>query len=457
MSDIHHPESKIDLKEDCKIALYRIGLLKDQLVKLLNYRHILPENRSIARFLKKSLSTLENHYTTFENTLPTMATTGYSLRFRLSQRLRSLEKSIISLFTNQSWQSPSARNIFRQGITPPQSSYEYHRINFKKEEIEETCNNFHTHINNTQQDSMLLNSGMGAFSVINAALHEKIAHKKQYILIGENSYYEIKRFFKKNKSIYHKIIKEIAIDSFMKHIKKENCVGIHLDLISNNFNSIHLNIKTILQSLFQLNKEEPFYLVLNTTLAGVNFQLNSYLENLPWPNYLHVVMYRSLHPYDQYGDDKVSAGLLTCIAKDSENKLPIANYQSLLGVNCPEINLYSLCLNQELSNTRYERIRRNGKILYEKYRYESNYLIKFSECGLLFLKLNGDNQEKERYNSYIEKIISVNFNNGLYIFESNSFGFNYTHIMLVDTETNNHYIRISPGMECIDDIKKIIL
>ena len=119
MSDIHHPESKIDLKEDCKIALYRIGLLKDQLVKLLNYRHILPENRSIARFLKKSLSTLENHYTTFENTLPTMATTGYSLRFRLSQRLRSLEKSIISLFTNQSWQSPSARNIFRQGITPP--------------------------------------------------------------------------------------------------------------------------------------------------------------------------------------------------------------------------------------------------------------------------------------------------------------------------------------------------
>ena len=61
---------------------------------------------------------------------------------------------------------------------------------------------------------------------------------------------------------------------------------------------------------------------------------------------------------------------------------------------------------------------------------------------------------QQKYEHYIQECINKNFENGLFLIDSNSFGFNYTHIMLVNDKETGLYIRIAPGMETLADMKK---
>ena len=303
MFTIVDDQSKDDIKQDCNIAHYRLQELKDLIDDMKAYPHFQIENKKQCAFLEKTLNTLKNHFKKLEETVPTIQTTCYTLRFRLSQRLRYLDKAIVSLYTNQSWQSPSKSNIFRQGITPPKYNYEYQRIELNRETIEKKLNTFHQHIPETIQETLILNSAMGSFSLIMASLQEKMIIENTYIAVGNQSYFEIKGYFKENKSIRSKFVDEDDIESIIDCAVDESCTAINLDIITSTFDTYYLDCNSLFTKLSRIKRTTPLYLLLDTTLMGPSFQCSDYIDPKNWPNYLHVITYRSLQKFDQYGDD----------------------------------------------------------------------------------------------------------------------------------------------------------
>jgi cystathionine beta-lyase/cystathionine gamma-synthase len=458
MPEIVDKQSKEDIAQDCEIANYRLQTIEDLIEDIKNYPHLQPENKSLCAYLEKILRTLKNHFKKLEETLPTVNTTCYTLRFRLHQRLRVLDKSVVSLYTNQSWQSPSQSNIFRQGITPPLTQYEYQRMELDRNWVEKKINSFHTPIPSCIQETLVLNSGMGAFSLIMATLVEKMIPENSYICVGDQSYFEIKDYFQENKSIKSTFVKETDIESIIDHVVNEDCMAINLDVISNTFNGTPLDKHSLFSKLTRIKRSKPLYLLLDTTLMGPDFQCSDYLKDANWPSYLHVILYRSLQKFDQFGDDKVSGGTITVIASDKTNILPLNKYRSILGINCPEQNLYAYCLKKDITSKRVRRINRNAELLFHKFRESDLFELTYNQGGLLFLKLNNDQiNYKEKYEEYIENCMNKNFDRGLFVIDSNSFGFNHTHIMHIDTPKGDGYIRIAPGMETLADINKFSL
>ncbi|RAP37175.1 hypothetical protein DID80_04590 [Candidatus Marinamargulisbacteria bacterium SCGC AAA071-K20] len=74
------------------------------------------------------------------------------------------------------------------------------------------------------------------------------------------------------------------------------------------------------------------------------------------------------------------------------------------------------------------------------------------------MKLKGiEDNCNNQIETFIQDCMNKNFDNGLFVIDSSSFGFNYTHIMHINEPEGNGYIRIAPGMETLADIKKLRL
>ncbi|RAP37174.1 hypothetical protein DID80_04585 [Candidatus Marinamargulisbacteria bacterium SCGC AAA071-K20] len=266
----------------------------------------------------------------------------------------------MSLYTNQSWQSPSQSNIFRQGITKPFTQYEYHRMDLDRQDVENKLNKYHKKIPGTTQVSLVLNSGMGAFSLIMATIQEKMTSDNAYICVGKQSYFEIKGYFQENNAIKSTFVDEKNIEKIIDHVIDEDCTAINLDVITNTFKGKVVDFHKLFSKLNRFKRSNPLYLLIDTTLMGPDFQCSDFLKDNKWPPYLHVILYRSLQKFDQFGDDMVSGGTLTVISTDKQHILPLNKYRAILGVNCPEQNLKSFCLDQKITSNRLGRINRNG-------------------------------------------------------------------------------------------------
>ena len=452
MKNLIKNNDNTDCYEDCDIALFRIKLLNNILKDTCNYPYLSIENKSICHMLQSHLNKQKKRIHLLKKKFNSRQNARYPLRFKIQTQLRRLDKSIISLYTNQSWQSPSLTSPYNQGINKPFTQYEYHRMDLDRTRSQQKLNQHHKKLPQTFQETLLVNSGMGAFTLIITTLLDHINQTKNYISVGKNSYFEILLFFKENTFIKSLFIAENNINEIIKKAEDSNCIAINLDVITNTLHATTINLKTLFSNLKKIKRSTPLYLLLDTTLAGPNFQCSDYLKTLP--NFLHIMLYKSLQKFDQYGDDKVSGGMLTYITNKTNSPLALNKYRGILGINIPEINIHSLCNNKLITEKRYNRINRNGELIFKYLKqYKKEFKkISFNNGGVVFIQYHYTS--KNNYEKKINSIIKHAFEQGLLICNSSSFGFNYTHLMYLEYE-HEKFIRLAPGMEFSSEIQTL--
>ena len=173
------------------------------------------------------------------------------------------------------------------------------------------------------QETLLVTSGMSAFSVIMSFLSAEGADK---IAIGNHQYYENTAMFEKMGAITDKrAFFELDIDEILR-LQRQKTDAIFIDLISNSvskantstYDILAADINRIVSELSKATFDKPFYVCIDNSMYP-SFQFADIFDGIDLPDNLNIVIYGSMQKLHQRGLEINTAGFLTLISYGSKH------------------------------------------------------------------------------------------------------------------------------------------
>ena len=397
-------------------------------------------------------------------------------KYKFQDILRTVAVLCSNLIVSTDWQSPSylhsisskaglqngkitgTINDYKRDVHLDSQSYEEM---FLKENITARSKFF--------LKSYLVSSGMAAFqTILTYLLSEKKIKGK--ILTGQNSYFQYKQIL--NGAFGTKIIEtdELSTDDIISLIRNEQISAIFLDSLCNSPQLPEPDLKKIMEFLYKSAGSE-IYLIIDNTCLSVFFQ--PFL--LRGRNHrVHLIQFESLNKYNQFGLDRVTAGIIVCENSDAGG---IFEYRKHAGTNITDGSAHVLpSPNRKLLEARLIRHQRNVRelslFLSEKINSYKNTKVEKIICpgnnaneagnrkfygSFMNIALKNKFDRPEYMKKLMTKVLSEAKKNQVNIVAGTSFGLNTTRIYLTSlwNKSGKPFLRLSAGTEDILEVNLI--
>lgn len=409
----------------------------------------------------------------------------YSVLFWFNHRLRLIKKSYASLYCSVSWHSPPHNSRTRLvGLRKNRlmlQMHDYERMYYQTYDKLMYFDALYLPIPETFRVSFLRNSGMAAFSNIYATIIARhLQQPDRYFLYGQRCYFEIRDFFNNHVQPVQAVgfDERKASRALIRALSDPNCIGMLVDTALNHPGGHMPDLVRIIEALAKSKRHAPFVLVVDATLTALSFQPANYFKTLPFPPFLQLMVFRSLIKFDQLGEDKVMAGVITQFVERNAHETgeyPMYNVQEfnfIQGTQLPEHSLESLDFpTPERLALRTERHEQNAlrlaTRLIELQKQFPGIIRQVSSTalnaegkaragvattgGLIFVALYAHPRIRmdELKKHWTSEIYTCAKRERLIIQEGQSFGFDYTRIC-------TFLLRIAPGTEDCANFERVI-
>ena len=448
-------QTRLDLRDDFEELIY---LFRDQENKLQQFQKEINITRKYIPKTNFSLITakleeLLKIIKKYRNNLLSLQSLNKNIdklreeKYKCRDILRYIASASGSLITSSDWQSPSYEtslysNAGRQSgkITGTINDYkrdvhldelEFEKL-FLKEYIDARFKLFlHTY---------LTNSGQGAFlTILTYLLSEKKIGGR--VIAGKSSYFQYKQILS---GVFGKnlvLADEKDTKDIIKKIQTIKPSLIFLDSLCNSYDLALPDLKTIFDFIYK-RADWKNYIIIDNTCLATEFQPFKYRGR---NTNVRLISFESLNKYYQFGQDRVTAGIIVCENKDAGG---IFEYRKHAGTNISDSSVYALPLpNRRLLAKRLERHIRNAK--------EISAEINAVYPGIgSFFKIQIEN----RYiNKFIKILLKIARNHNVNIVAGTSFGLNTTRVYLTSiwSKSGKPFLRVSVGTEDYLEIQKI--
>lgn len=393
-------------------------------------------------------------------------------------RLRVCYSMYASLVTGLNWQSPAIKSSeeTRVGLECEEIKADWN--DYKRDRSSDTFaveKYFKQNILKCSDDDVvhLFNSGMAAFTtILYFLLCEGIVKNK--ILASSHIYVESKMILSK---IFLEKVEFLQINNtedILEAIYTNKSNVVFIEPVSNTSILRLFDVNRIIDNLIT-NYTEEIFLIVDITCS---FGFATYLDNIKLPNNIKIIVHGSILKAPQLGLERVNCGFIQGInLKEKSEK--ILDYRTLSGTNIQDFATYLLPrTNKEHLRKRLKIIEKNAvylaksmqsldkekrvisEVIYPALETHPDYnlskRIGFSGFFFNIKFVSNLNRDKyfELFTKEVIKLAKVYHSN---IVHGASFGFNNTSIYYSVgwDEPENHYIRISTGVEGNEEIKII--
>jgi cystathionine beta-lyase/cystathionine gamma-synthase len=496
-------ESKASLLnsfEELLLAVnHQINILKEWSVRLDVASYLERSDKELVKIeftdLLKNLETLlkdvNSYQTIVENTVNESIESCdleelIQKRKEFFSRLRVCLSLYASTVTCLNWQSPAIKSSVGTRVGVEKSEVIADWNDYKRDRSEDTfycenllSNNIFKILNsNTEPILNIFNSGMGAFTaIIYFLVCEKIV--KGSVLVSNHNYVEnkilLKSFFEDKTIMFYDNDTDIIVEKIFSH----KPYVVFMEMVSNTGNLRLFDIEQIIKSISE-KYEEDIYFIIDVT-CSVGFE--NLLDNFNLPKNIKIILHGSLLKAPQLGLERINMGFIQTFGL-GELSHKILDYRTLSGTNVQDFaaNLLPFTSKDVLQKrmimiennakklaTEIEKIDINKEIIqevvYPGLSSHKDFVLgkKIGFAGFFFNikfieKLNND----KYFEMYTREVIKIGKRENCEIIHGASFGFNHTSIYYSVgwDEPDNHYIRISTGIETsyeVEKIKKVLI
>lgn len=393
-------------------------------------------------------------------------------------RLRVCYSMYASLVTSLNWQSPAIKSSqgTRVGLECEQIRVDWN--DYKRDRSSDTfaVEKYFKQslLQCSENDTVhLFNSGMAAFTtILYFLLCEEIVKDK--IMASSHIYVESKMIL--NKIFPEKVhfFETNNTEEILSSINTNKPSVVFIEPVSNTSILRLFDVKTIIEHL-NTNYTEKIYLIIDTTCS---FGFNTYLDGTKVANNIKIIVHGSILKAPQLGLERVNCGFVQGINLEEKSE-KVLDYRTLSGTNIQDFATYLLPrTNKELLRRRLKIIEQNAiylaksmqkvdkekriisEVIYPALSTHPDHKLseKIDFSGFFFnirfvSKLNHD----KYFEIFTKEVIRLAKARNSNIVHGASFGFNNSSIYYSVgwDEPENHYIRISTGVESRDEVKKI--
>lgn len=386
-----------------------------------------------------------------------------------------------SLMTCLNWQSPAIKASLNSRIGIERSLVKADWNDYKRDRSEETfyCekiigeNIIRTPSANPDSVLNVFNSGMGAYTVI---LYYLICEGiiKNKIFASSHIYVENRILLKKFFGDKAEFFEYNDADLIIKNIIANKPSVVFIEPVSNTSLLRLFDVKRIIKEILARVKDEIFIIVDVTCSLG----FENLLDDIALPENIKVILHGSLLKSPQLGIERINAGFIQAF-RLGENGSKILDYRTMSGTNIQDFasNLIPFT-SRELMQKRMKIIERNAtelamlmekidpkneiieQVIYPGIKSHKDYKIskEIGFSGFFFnVKLKNEINHDKYFEIFTKEVVRISENYNCEIVHGASFGFNNTSIYYSVgwDEPENHYIRISTGIETFYELEKI--
>lgn len=278
--------------------------------------------------------------------------------------LREIRHIIAAEITRIEWQSPSFKasqehqaGHNHQLVVPYVTDYKRDR---HSDEIAYTNSFIKEYIENPNAipiRTYLTNSGMSSISTVLGYLFmENVVIRG--IMMGKSCYHENKQLVSGifgNKVIW---FDEKDDEKTIKTIQQSKPDVIFIDSICNSAELYTPNVSRLLHFLVY-EYLKPIHMVIDNTCLSV---FGQYFKNVtPQSSHIGLIQVESLAKYHQYGQDRVTGGIILAYGLGSEK---LSDYREHMGTNISDVSVYNIPKpDKTLQKLRLHRLERNASLM----------------------------------------------------------------------------------------------
>jgi cystathionine beta-lyase/cystathionine gamma-synthase len=379
------------------------------------------------------------------------------------------------------WQSPAIKSSVGTRVGVEKSEVIADWNDYKRDRSEDTfhCENllnknlFRVVNSNVEPVLNIFNSGMGAFtSILYFLICENII--KKTILVSTHNYVENKILLKSFFNNKVEMFDDNNTESIVKKIFSSKPSVVFMEMISNTSNLRLFDVAQIIKTVSEKYKRDIFFVIDVTCSVG----FENILDNFNLPSNVKVVLHGSLLKAPQLGLERVNMGFAQSFGLgELSNK--ILDYRTLSGTNVQDFaaNLLPFTT-KDFLRKRMRMIEVNAKrlaaaieavdldrriiqeVIYPGLNSHKDFSLakKIGFGGFFFnIKLISDLNHDKYFEIFVNEVIKIGKRDNCEIIHGASFGFNHTSIYYSVgwDEPENHYIRISTGIETPYEVGKI--
>lgn len=491
-------ESKLSLLnsfEELLLAVsHQISILKEWSIRLDVAPYLERVDKELVKIefadLFENLETLLNDISSYELIVKSIGNESIKVcdleefiqkRKEFFSRLRVCLSLYASTVTCLNWQSPAIKSSIGSRVGVEKSEVVADWNDYKRDRSEDTfhcenilSNNIFKILNSNNEPVLnIFNSGMGAFTtIIYFLVCEKVI--KDSVLVSNHNYVEnkilLKSFFEDKTIVFDDNDTDIIIEKIFLH---EPSV-VFMEMISNTGNLRLFDVEQVIKSISEKYKEDIYFIIDVTCSVGFENLLDSF--NLP--KNIKIMLHGSLLKAPQLGLERVNVGFIQTFGLGKLSH-KILDYRTLSGTNVQDFaaNLLPFTTKDVLQK-RMVMIENNAKklaaeiekidpnkeiiqeVVYPGLSSHRDFVLgkKIGFAGFFFNikfieKINTD----KYFEMYTREVIKIGKRENSEIIHGASFGFNHTSIYYSVgwDEPDNHYIRISTGIETAYEVEKI--
>jgi hypothetical protein len=334
----------------------------------------------------------------------------------------------------------------------------YQRADYEPHRLEEQINSLFPVVGKKKPKTILFNSGMGAISCLLFFLQS--VKKVKRILLGANSYYETKNFFKFGYGNYQ-LFNEYEVLNAEDYDVVWMEYPINCTLPENYPFQEPLPLKETVAKIStyaQANSQKEIYFVLDYTLSEIPFDVQLLGEKLP--DNVSLFFVTSLQKHRQYGLDLVNLGAITLYSSGSAYE-DITFFRGSLGVAPTQEAIWLMPeLKPDLINRLIIDSGENAKRIYKeiKDKLPSGIRAYYSlnsgfYCSFIFLMIDPALIQKHTKKPYlsellIKEIINAAKECNTCLVHGTSFGFPFTRIFKnSERYENTNALRVAIGYD----------
>ena len=396
-------------------------------------------------------------------------------------RLRVCLSLYASTVTCLNWQSPAIKSSIGTRVGVEKSEVIADWNDYKRDRSEDTfhCENllnknlFKVVNSNIEPVLNIFNSGMGAFtSILYFLICENII--KNTVLVSTHNYVENKILLKSFFNNKVKMFDDNNTESIIKKILSSKPSVVFMEMISNTSSLRLFDVAQIIKTISEKYKRDVFFIIDVTCSVG----FENILDNFNLPSNVKVILHGSLLKAPQLGLERVNMGFAQSFGLgELSNK--ILDYRTLSGTNVQDFaaNLLPFTT-KSLLQKRMRMIEENAKrlavvmeaidperkiiqeVIYPGLNSHKDFRLaqKIGFGGFFFnIKFISNLNHDKYFEIFVHEVIKIGKRENCEIIHGASFGFNHTSIYYSVgwDEPENHYIRISTGIETPYEIEKI--
>jgi len=386
------------------------------------------------------------------------AVDAYALRNALRLALRRLSLHVASTICLDNWQSPSiaASTCDRSGVFP-ETVRDYH-TDYRRcwfalgQQYENTFRQeFVQPPNNWQAEVALTSCGMSAFTT--ALIAARRAHGRQLAraLVHPANYHENLFVLRELGGVSCSIRVAASEEEFIAQLREWHPELVYLDVLSNTAEVQAPNLVEISAAI-----PEQTTLIIDNTCLGPQSAVYSLLERLPTRARLVVV--ESLVKLHSHGLDVANAGICVCCATSSNDFCDLKRLRTHLGTQIAEREMAALpSPSRVMLEQRLRRLFRNNAFLAARIKslvgMRGVTVRSRPTSPFLAIDLDGGNRQ-----AFIDTMVARARRLGVDIVHGTAFGFDTTRVYNMESALPSlrSFLRVSAGMETIDELEKIV-